>query len=257
MLKSQPSTTKHRAAQPNKGNSQHFIDLLVFLTRGHLPPPLFPQVNQPLLARTSSPRTSVATSSPAEVIDLTLDGRNLVVTWSASPSHWDSEVLDDIVGRCVIKGRLNGERIKRIEFAWCVRSFGSIDWFAPTLMDIANVAASSSTSSTPLDLHISICVTCLCNPEAVLPIPNCDVTIIRPSVYCVLRDLTDPRKPVSKGELPTTRPTSSDESKKSNVNVRSKLPSVEDGGGLAVCANGPGGLIREAANAVARIQMSG
>ncbi|KAF8956845.1 ferric reductase like transmembrane component-domain-containing protein [Flammula alnicola] len=159
-------------------------------------------------------------------------------------------VLDDIVGRCVRKGRLNGERTKRIEFAWCVRSFGSIDWFAPALMDIANVAASSSTSSTPLDLHISIYVTCLCNPEAVLPIPNCDVTIIRPSVYRVLRDLTDPRKPASKGELPTTH---SD----MNVNVGSKLPCVEDGGGLAVCASGPEGLIREAANAVARIQMSG
>lgn len=33
-------------------------------------------------------------------------------------------VLDDIVGRCVKQGRKNGEVTKRIEFAWCVRSFG-------------------------------------------------------------------------------------------------------------------------------------
>jgi predicted ferric reductase len=33
-------------------------------------------------------------------------------------------LLDDIVGRCVRKGRENGERTRRIEFSWCVRSFG-------------------------------------------------------------------------------------------------------------------------------------
>lgn len=33
-------------------------------------------------------------------------------------------MLDDIVGRCVRLGRPNGERTRRIEFAWCVKSFG-------------------------------------------------------------------------------------------------------------------------------------
>ena len=33
-------------------------------------------------------------------------------------------LLDDIVGRCTKKGRSNGERTRRIEFGWCVRSFG-------------------------------------------------------------------------------------------------------------------------------------
>jgi len=33
-------------------------------------------------------------------------------------------LLDDIVGRCVRQGRKHGERTRRIEFAWCVRSFG-------------------------------------------------------------------------------------------------------------------------------------
>lgn len=33
-------------------------------------------------------------------------------------------LLDDIVGRCVKMKRQGGEVTKRIEFAWCVRSFG-------------------------------------------------------------------------------------------------------------------------------------
>ena len=33
-------------------------------------------------------------------------------------------LLDDIVGRCIRKGRMNGEKTKRIELSWCIRSFG-------------------------------------------------------------------------------------------------------------------------------------
>ena len=33
-------------------------------------------------------------------------------------------MLDDIVGRVVRLGRNGGERTRRIEFAWCIRSFG-------------------------------------------------------------------------------------------------------------------------------------
>lgn len=33
-------------------------------------------------------------------------------------------MLDDIVGRCVKLGRRNGEKTRRIEFVWCIRSFG-------------------------------------------------------------------------------------------------------------------------------------
>ena len=33
-------------------------------------------------------------------------------------------LLDDIVSRCTKKGRSNGERTRRIEFGWCIRSFG-------------------------------------------------------------------------------------------------------------------------------------
>ena len=34
-------------------------------------------------------------------------------------------MLDDIVARCVKLGRPNGEKTRRIEFAWCVRSYGA------------------------------------------------------------------------------------------------------------------------------------
>ena len=33
-------------------------------------------------------------------------------------------ILDDLVGRIVRLGRCDGERTRRIEFVWCVRSFG-------------------------------------------------------------------------------------------------------------------------------------
>lgn len=33
-------------------------------------------------------------------------------------------LLDDIVARCVKMGRSGGEKTRRIEFAWCIRSFG-------------------------------------------------------------------------------------------------------------------------------------
>lgn len=35
-------------------------------------------------------------------------------------------LLDDIVGRCIRLGRRDGERTCKIEFAWCVRSFGQL-----------------------------------------------------------------------------------------------------------------------------------
>ena len=147
------------------------------------------------------------------------------------------------------------------------KTLGSIDWFAPALMDIAHAAASSSTSVAPLDLHISIYVTCLCNPEAITPIPNCDVTIIRPSLYNVILDLTNPYETP---DLPKSGSLSPDislpeKSAKGNIemldaeavgNIRQKLLWVPGGGGLAVCASGPQSMTQEAANAVARIQIS-
>ncbi|KAH9900709.1 iron reductase [Cubamyces lactineus] len=177
-------------------------------------------------------------------------------------------MLDDIVARCVKLGRRNGEKTRRIEFVWCIRSYGCIQWFAPMLMDIANTVAGTS-----LDLHVSIFVTCLCNPEAVPAIPNSDVTIARPSVTTLLREFMTP--PSSR---PSTHSASSSQSqKKLEADARSidsesaedvaedveKIPSssarlnwVGLGGGVAVCAAGPESLTREAQNAVARMSLT-
>lgn len=130
------------------------------------------------------------------------------------------------------------------------------------------MAALSSNSANPIELHISIYVTCLCNPEAIPPIPNCDVTIIRPSLYRILADITTPPRhsPSNKSEpsqelppisLEKRKSTSTDPESEFGDSLGSKLSWIENGGGLAVCASGPESLTREASNAVARLQMSG
>jgi ferric-chelate reductase len=107
---------------------------------------------------------------------------------------------------------------------------GHIDWVAPMLMDIATALAGSSS----LDLHISIFVTCLCDPEAVPPIPNSVVTMERPSAQQLLNDMITP--PVD--------------------GVVDGLRWAGLGGGLGVCASGPSDLTREVANAVAKLSLN-
>jgi ferric-chelate reductase len=106
------------------------------------------------------------------------------------------------------------------------------------LTDIANTAVNSS-----IDLHISIFVTCLCDPEAVPLIPNCDVTMTRPSIYGLLQDLTSRRSASSHS-------TSSIEEECAE---RHGVGRSEHAGGVAVCASGPVSLTTEAQNAVARL----
>lgn len=189
-------------------------------------------------------------------------------------------LLDEIVGRCVKKGRSQGEKTRRIEFSWCIRSFGmtfsvpdqvlqahffqgTIGWFAAYLMQIAQTAAQSDT----LDLHISIYVTCLCNPEAVPPIPNSDVTITRPSIHKVLESLLTPPVTTPKGS--TSEAGASGKSDAVSIqtsevdleaeaarNISNRLSWVGLGGGVAVCSAGPETMTREASNAVARIEMA-
>jgi ferric-chelate reductase len=102
------------------------------------------------------------------------------------------------------------------------------------LMDIANAAAGSSS----LDLHISIFVTCLCDPEAVPLIPNSITTIVRPDVNRLLSNMLSP--PPADGDV---------ESESGGSVQRA----IAGRGGVGVCASGPESLTREAANAVARL----
>jgi len=113
-------------------------------------------------------------------------------------------------------------------------------------MDIANTAAGTS-----LDLHISVFVTCLCNPEAVPRIPNSDVTMVRPSVHSLLNNLLT--TPGSSSSNSVSVDIEEDAGEK--LDQSPKLNWVGLGGGVAVCASGPETLTREAHNAVARIGM--
>jgi len=180
-------------------------------------------------------------------------------------------LLDDIVGRCLIGGRKNREKTKRIEFSWCIGSFGQLDWFSSALMDIATIAAASATSSSPLYLHISVYVTCLCNPDAIPPIPNCDVIVLKPSAYQILQHLIyPPTDNISATDGFDAVPSPSKESESNPALspteivildeeadiplVSQKLPWMKPGGGVAVCASGPASLMIETANAVSRVQ---
>ncbi|KZS95926.1 iron reductase [Sistotremastrum niveocremeum HHB9708] len=126
-------------------------------------------------------------------------------------------ILDDLVGRIVKLGRKGGEKTTRIEFAWCIRSFGALFWFAPMLRDIATLAKDSS-----VQLHITVFVTCLCDPESVPSIPNCDVVIEKPSVMRMLEPLL----------------------------------SDSEGGGIALAVSGPESLTTEALNTVASLSLA-
>ncbi|KAF9507432.1 hypothetical protein BS47DRAFT_1351598 [Hydnum rufescens UP504] len=93
-------------------------------------------------------------------------------------------ILDDLLGRIVRLGRPNRERTKRIDVVWCIRSFGAILWFAPMFMALGKAAEDSS-----VDLSFKFYVTCLCDPEAIPPIPNCTVSISKPTISESLQPL--------------------------------------------------------------------
>ncbi|KAJ6597944.1 hypothetical protein B0H10DRAFT_2441554 [Mycena sp. CBHHK59/15] len=175
-------------------------------------------------------------------------------------------LLDDLVGRIGRLGRRGGERTRRVEWVWCVPSFGAISWFAPHLLQIALTAQRAHTSSgLPLELRIRIYVTCLCDPDAVPPIPGCVVSIQRPRVGALIDEVLDVHST-------TCSPRGSSEEEK-GVDVEKGLGAVgereverggegeegqggtqggQGGGGMAVVAAGPGTLISEAGNAVVR-----
>ncbi|PFH46223.1 hypothetical protein AMATHDRAFT_51205 [Amanita thiersii Skay4041] len=168
-------------------------------------------------------------------------------------------LLDSLVGKCM---RDNGNILTRkIEFVWFVRSYAAIQWFAPILQTIATHA----TSCPGLDFHLTVYVTCLCVPERVPEIPNCDVLLARPGVTEVLKRVVDGTPdPAREGECElVVNPHGGKQMKEGGKIVTTPETSEEEivgaapGGGLAVCASGPERLTREAANAVARLCASG
>ncbi|KZW01965.1 hypothetical protein EXIGLDRAFT_760198 [Exidia glandulosa HHB12029] len=155
-------------------------------------------------------------------IDLA-DYENVLFVAGGSGVTFTLGLLDDLVGRVVKHGRAKGERTRRVEFAWCIRSFGCIFWFAPLFLDIANKAKGSS-----IDVHFSIYVTCLCNPEAVPDIPGFDVTMDKPSMRSHMALFLNGSDKEA-GNLAAT------------------------GGGLGVAVCGPNDLIREGQNTIATL----
>ncbi|KAH7104492.1 iron reductase [Auriculariales sp. MPI-PUGE-AT-0066] len=137
-------------------------------------------------------------------------------------------VLDDLVGRIARQGRLQGELTRRIDIAWCIRSFGCLFWFSDLMRDIADKSRQCG-----LQLHFNVFVTCLCNPEAVPPIPELTVTMDKPSMRAHL--------------TPFLSPTPTD------AEASASLP-TNGGLGIAVC--GPRGLTNEAQNTVAMLSPS-
>ncbi|PVG04513.1 hypothetical protein CPB86DRAFT_1133 [Serendipita vermifera] len=126
-------------------------------------------------------------------------------------------VLDDLVGRIVRVGRRHGERTRKIEFAWCIRSYGCIRWFSSQLQEIASAAAKDSS----LELHMKFFVTCLCDPEAAPHITNSEITIIRPSIPTLLDEFV--------------------------------ARASESQGGIGIATSGPESLVAEARNSVATL----
>ncbi|KAG1897195.1 uncharacterized protein F5891DRAFT_1049613 [Suillus fuscotomentosus] len=106
------------------------------------------------------------------------------------------------------------------------------------LIDIATAASNST-----IDLHISIFVTCLCNPEAVPHIPNLIVTLSRPSVQDLLKDLI-------------SLSPSSEKEDSIETQCEESQTLMGSGGGVAVCASGPDSLTRDSQNAVARLGLT-
>lgn len=58
-------------------------------------------------------------------IDLA-DYENVLLVAGGSGVTFTLGMLDDLVGRIVKHGRAKGERTRRVEFAWCIRSFGTL-----------------------------------------------------------------------------------------------------------------------------------
>jgi len=165
-------------------------------------------------------------------------------------------LLDELVGKCL--KRTSQVVTRKIEVVWFIRSFGAIRWFASFLNTIARQAAACQ----GLDLHMTIYVTCLCNPDAVAEIPNCDVLVARPRVGEVIKRVVDgspdPANQAEEGDLVIEKTADKgEEMSEESESCETHTPGpAAAGGGLAVCASGPQDLTREAANAVAALSAS-
>lgn len=243
-----------------------------------IPPPL------PLPASSSAPKEQPAQKPvsrglqpiPVQVmfdgtyggceLDLPAYERVLLVA-GGSGATFALGVVDELVARSCLSG--DGVTT-RVDLVWCVRSFGSILWFAPLLRAIALTAREGR----GIDLRITIFVTCLCAKEELPDVPGMEVRVGgRPDMGALIGELLGKGSDKGKGkganadmemcgcgcaspeEDESTTESISEEQKDEKV-VEEETPSccIEEvfEGRLAVCASGPESLTREASNAVAR-----
>ncbi|CAE6520461.1 unnamed protein product [Rhizoctonia solani] len=150
------------------------------------------------------------------------DFESVLLVAGGSGATFTVGVLDDIVGRIVRHGRSKGEKTRVIKFVWFVRSYGCISWFAPILAQLAEACYGTS-----LAITFHFYVTCLCNPDELLPIRNSTTEESKPDIEDLLSSLMgqDPENGASAVTL----------------------------GGIALAASGPESLICQARNAVAKV----
>ncbi|KEP47602.1 putative ferric reductase transmembrane component [Rhizoctonia solani 123E] len=150
------------------------------------------------------------------------DFESVLLVAGGSGATFTVGVLDDIVGRVVRHGRSKGEKTRVVKFVWFVRSYGCISWFAPMLAQLAEVCHGTS-----LAISFHFFVTCLCNPDELLPIRNSTIEESKPDIESLLASLIG-----------------QDEEKGEGVFTL---------GSVAVAASGPESLICQARNAVAKV----
>ncbi|CAE6495235.1 unnamed protein product [Rhizoctonia solani] len=171
------------------------------------------------------------------------DFESVLLVAGGSGATFTVGVLDDIVGRVVRHRRAKGEKTRVIKFVWFVRSYGTsligadkpfwgndrvyagcISWFAPILAQLAETCHGTS-----LSISFHFYVTCLCNPDELLPIRNSTIEESKPDIEGLLAPLLGWDEEKGEGEGIATL------------------------GGIAVAASGPESLICQARNAVAKV----
>ncbi|KAJ7073224.1 iron reductase [Mycena belliarum] len=150
--------------------------------------------------------------------------------------------LDELVGRCVRRGRARGERTRRVEWVWCVRDADALGWFAPQLAQIAAMAARPGSG---LVLRLRVFVTGPGGAAAGNGAGVCEVSAGRPAARALLDELVSGSDSIAKGSVIGDK------------DIEHGTGAGPEGAsdGFAVFVAGPRGLVREAGNAVARVNL--
>ncbi|KAG9128299.1 hypothetical protein FRC07_001234 [Ceratobasidium sp. 392] len=170
-------------------------------------------------------RVSAMLDGPYGGLSLDLgDFESVLLVAGGSGATFTLGVLDDIVGRVVRHSRAKGEKTRHIKYAWFIKSYGCISWFAPIFAHLAEACHGTS-----LSLSFHFYVTCLCDPSNLLAIRNSTTEEAKPMIEDLLAPMLTNSRDAEKGSMSWIT------------------------GGIAVAASGPESLICQARNAVAKV----